>query len=64
MGKGCVGGRMLLGFLSVLEFCFSCSSWFLFLLFPLIGCTDLAQEMKRFSLSILLPMLSQSDSHL
>lgn len=30
-----------------------------FAFFPLIGCTDLAHEMKRFSL----PMLPQSDSH-
>lgn len=37
---------------------------FFFFFSPLIGCTDPAQEMKRFSLLILLPMLSQNDSYL
>lgn len=52
---------MLLAFLCVQDFfCFFCFPS-LFCFFPLIGCTDLAQEI--FSL-MLLPMLSQSDSHL
>ena len=37
-------------------FCFVLFLLFCFF-FPLIGCTDLAQEMKRFSLLMLLPML-------
>lgn len=61
VGKGCVDVRMLLAFFSVPGFCFVVV---VVPVFPLIGCTDLAQEMKRFSLLMLLPMLSQSDSHL
>lgn len=50
---------MLLAFLSVQSFVPPPPPTPRFAFFPLIGCTDLAHEMKRFSL----PMLPQSDSH-